>query len=363
MEKNEIKMTQEALEKAIAEFQNKKSKELLNKVKELEEKLAKLEKANDEKIEYPDYGKMSRDEVKGLAVEYFRALGRRNYMKIRALTGGSNLVPAPVRAEIYEVATQYGVIRKYATLIDMTSDTLKLPVASNDLELVDTDAGNIYAEGNIGINSVILEAGKATTYVDIEEEVLADANVSVLNYIFDVFGRAVAKYEDRKSFNDATVGILANGTAYVLGSGKTSYADVDFDDLANVIAQLDEGHDADARFFMHKSLVMALMQKKDSNSNYIMTPPGAEIPGTIWNYEYVRSAVLPSTSDSSQAGKAFMVFGNLKNFALGLREPLSLRVLTEVVATNGKVRVVAKERVGMGVLAPTDLIVIKTSAS
>jgi len=373
----ELEVSLETLQKSIAKYQEKNSKEMEKTINALEDKISKLEEqVKNEKIEYPEMGVASKASVDDVSIKYFQMLARKDKAGIqklcletakdveaekKALVGGSNLVPAPVRAQIYEVATKYGVLRRNASVFQMTSDTLKLPTAGNDLTLTDTSAGVAYTSKTVTVSSATLTAVKSTGYIDLEEETLADANISVLNYIYEVFGRAVGKYEDTKGFTDGTAGILATGTAYTLGASDDAFEDLDFTDLSAIPVTLSEGHRDGAKFYMHATILAMLQQKQDSNNNFIFSPPGADMPGRIWGWPYETSEVLPDTGDSA-ADTEFMVFGNLKNYAMGVRTPLNLSLLDQVVATNGKVRVLAMQRLAFAMMNATDVLVVTTHA-
>ena len=368
------------IEKSVSGVKKEVSENLLAEVKGIMKEFVasqnKVNEAQQEEAEYnfeKKYGKNWREDAySDIAVKYFRAIGRRDKGALeklsKALTGGDYVVPDILQAKIYEVATQYGIARKYATIWNMTSDVLNVPTASNDLQMSFTSAGSSYTEKNFTISEATLTAKKATGYTPINEETLADANVSLVNWITNLFANMVANTEDREFFTgDGTnfTGILnhSSATTVTLGSGDTTYASTDFSDLLDMQSQLSEGHDKNARYVLHKTVLNALRKKSDSNNRYLYQNPGQGVPGMIWDRPYVTSEVMPKTSDSSQNDTEFMVYGDLSHYALGIRQELVIRPLYEIQALNGKVVIAGFIRIAIAALMPTDLIVLKTSAT
>ena len=376
----DVEKLENTVKEYIKELVEKKAQELQEDVKEA------LEKALEEKIKefnpkplQEGYGELSPRDVKEGAVLWFRAMARRDEAEMRrikaemegdaqtkAITGASNLIPSPVAATIYEFAKKYGNVDRYALRIQMTSDTLKLPTDTNDIELTETAAGTAYSAKTVSVGGVTLTAGKLTAQIDIQEETIADATVDVVDWIFRVFGRAVAKSHDNLAINGNTTafgGMFNNANVQTYGVGTAtagSFSDLTVKDLLDISALVAEGLDENAIYGFHRTVWANLLGEQDANGAFRAMAPGDKPYRMIWGYEITKWEVLPAMS-ASASGVKFGFFGDLSGMALGIREPLSLRSLDQIKADQGLLTILASERSSIQLLNPSQFVVVLTN--
>lgn len=296
----------------------------------------------------------------------------------RALTEGTDsaggyLVPPEFQADVLRIAEEYGVIRKFGTVVPMGSDTKNLNsiTASVTAYWVAEEAQITESQPTVG--RPILTAKKLAGITPYSNELFADASAKVYDLLVALFAEAFAAEEDAQGLaGDGTTftGILnASGVNSVqMASGNTSFADVDFDNILDMVDALTEGQRAGARFLYHRNISTYLRKLKDANSQYIWTAPTASEPETLYGYPVSRSDKLPGTSDDAVATE-FLAFGNPRWTYLGDRQQVSITIGTEgTVGSNNlfekdmaALRVI--ERVGIVVGIESAYAVLKTAAS
>ncbi|KKK76825.1 hypothetical protein LCGC14_2859730, partial [marine sediment metagenome] len=104
---------------------------------------------------------------------------------------------------------------------------------------------------------------------------------------------------DKQCLNSATapfVGVLTNTGTNVLnlGAGKTSFSDVTFDDMKDLVAKLDsQAKRNGAKFIMHVTIVDIFKGIKDDNGRFFWQEPAGLQPATIMGTEYITSDAMP----------------------------------------------------------------------
>jgi len=316
----------------------------------------------------PDQKKAAMDKM----VEFVRSLSK-------GLTEGTDsaggyLVPEEFRAEVLRIAKDVGYAMRLATQIPMKTDTMNIPSLASSVSVGWVTEGNAASESTPTFGQVQLSAKKMMALTVISNELLEDAGVDVVNLLTTLFGEAIAEEIDKQVFTGSGspfTGILNNSNVNIttMGSGDTTYDKVDFDDLINVVASVDANAKKGAAWFMHPTVVAVIRKLKDSNGQYLWAPPVGGQPATILGYPVYEIIDMPATSDSSQANKAFIAFGNLKYVYLGIKGDMSVDVLKEATigSTNlGETDQRAlriKQRIGFAIALPDAFGVLKTAAS
>jgi HK97 family phage major capsid protein len=89
-------------------------------------------------------------------------------------------------------------------------------------------------------------------------------------------------------------------------------------ELSEAISKLASNKLMGAKFYIHRNSLHYVRQLEDSgNSKIWMLPNAANMPATIYAYPY---EIVESIPAAPNAGDSFIVFGNLKNYILGVRK-------------------------------------------
>lgn len=309
--------------------------------------------------------------------------------KLKALSEGTNsaggyLVPEEIQQGIARIVEDFGLVRKFATHFTMNTDTLNLPKLSTSVTVYWPGENTAGTVSDPVLGNVQLLAKTCIGLTAVSEELLADANISVVDWLMTIFAEAIAGEEDNQGLTGSGTpftGILsdANVTVVTPAAGNSTFTlCTTADNLRDLVSQIKPTALAGAGFIMHR-LVLAIAQKqKDTAGNYIVTQPtpviyaaGAEAPvlvpaAYIWNYPVYLSEKMPS---STAVSTKYVIFGNLKHLFFGDREQMTMEVSNAATvggvnafAANQKV-VRIKERIAIAVGLPTAFAVLKTSAT
>ena len=238
-------------------------------------------------------------------------------------TGNVFPVPDIVDSEIFAFAREKSVALQYARIWDMTSDKMSFPQEATSVAVA---WGNTTAKSDPTIAEVQLDAEELSAYSAVRNSTLADSRSDIVSWLTEMMAEASGLELDNVMFNgDGTStyaycsGILsaACGNSVVMDSGSTAFSQMGFVNLSNMIAQLDGLRKQGGRFFMHGSILHYVRTMVDDNNRPIFYETvGQPTSGQVMGYPYTEAIKGPSTSAASTP---FIVFGNLRYFAIGRR--------------------------------------------
>ena len=173
--------------------------------------------------------------VKALYTKDSQTLATFKAMNEGTGSAGGFLVPEEFTAEVYRVVEDYGLVAKMATKFPMGSDTKNIPTVSSSV------TGSYPGEATAGSASQPVLAQVqliAKTWVGLSvmsNELLEDANVSVVNLLVELFAEAIAGELDNQGLTGSGspfTGILGNTDVNIvtLGAGKDTYIEADLAD-------------------------------------------------------------------------------------------------------------------------------------
>ena len=378
------------IEKAVALGIEEKSKEL------------GLDKVDRRHGMFPIDG-LDEDSLKEMSKEervakFVKAVFRNDFFSVRAInaadpdfrvkkmtegddTAGGYLVPSEFRAEVLRIAESYGFVRSNARRIPMGRDTLSLPKVTGSVSVSWPGEAVAGTSSQPTFGQVNLVAKTAVGISPISNELLDDAPINIYQQLTELFGEEFAGEEDNQALNGTGqpfTGILQSSglQTVTMGSGDTTYAKLAFEDLASVPEKVKDSARGGAAWLMHRTLFGVIRGLKDSNGLPIYNPPAEGAPGTLFGYPYILSDKMPSTSDASQTGKEFLIFGNFRKYLLlGDRQEMRMAISDQasVTDTDGSTSlklfeqnmsaVRFTERIAINVPLASAFAVVKTAAS
>jgi HK97 family phage major capsid protein len=243
-----------------------------------------------------------------------------------ALGDHPNLFPTPdiVDEEIFHFQRESSVVLRDARVWEMTSDKQSFPQETAGVSVA---WGNTTSESDPNISEVQLDAYELSAYSAVRKTTLADARSDIVSWLTSVMAEAAAMEIDNVAFNgdgSATYagcsGLLSAACGYsvTMGSGSSAFSNLTGDLLSNMIAKLDGLKKQGAKFYAHGQTLHFLRVLKDNNGAPIFYAGsyGVNEPPQIFGYPIVEAIKITGTS---AANTAFMVFGNLRYFAIGRR--------------------------------------------
>lgn len=278
-------------------------------------------------------------------------------------TAGGFLVPEEFKAEIIRLAPLYGVIRRNCRIIPMAYDTLNIPAAgSTDQSASWTNESAQITNTEPNFRQLTLTINKLAAIDSFSNELLADANVGVVEYLAMLIAEQFGKAEDQQGFNGTGspfVGVLgATGVPSSTHAGGA--VALSYQDLIRATGALWTNALDNAKFYFHRSVV--------ANVRGLITTAGAPIFGATTNavagYPIEQTEILPNSA--SATGTAYGIFGNLRRaVAMGERGSVVMDISREATVGSNNLwekdmsalRVI--ERVALGVLLPSAVVKIQ----
>jgi HK97 family phage major capsid protein len=182
---------------------------------------------------------------------------------------GGFLVPEQFIADLINLKEQYGVIRKFAQIVPMTSDRATRPRRKGGFTVYYPGEGGSLTTSQMTFDAVGLTARKATVYGVLSSELNEDTVIAIGNLAAEEIAYAYAAHEDDAAFNGdgtstyggivgirpgllALSGTIANIAGVVVGTGN-AYSELTKPDFNKVVARLPEYADTgNTRWFMHR---------------------------------------------------------------------------------------------------------------
>jgi HK97 family phage major capsid protein len=269
--------------------------------------------------------------------------------KFKALSEGTDAdggfqVPEEFAAEVNRIVEDFGLVRKLSRKIPMNSDKMNVPRLASSVSVTFPGENVAGTESQPVWENVQLLANTAVGLTVSSNELLADANVSIVDLLAELFGEALAGEEDNQGFAGTGApftGILtATGvTAVTQGAGLTPATSTG-DDYRDMISAVKPWSLVGAAFFLHRTVWGHVQKIQDTNGAYIASAlnpimnPVAGTPqsqsfnnlvvGTLWGYPVYLSDKLPDITTGT--GTAYAIFGNLAHLYFGDRASMSLAI-------------------------------------
>jgi HK97 family phage major capsid protein len=276
---------------------------------------------------------------------------------------GGYLVSREVADAIMRIAASVGTILGQATKWEMTTDSLAVPNYTGAFltgAFLGVDAPGPVTGMQFGQSQLIVKMWQLAFVVG--NDLLADANVNVADWLLAIGGEAFANMVDYQGFvggantGDPFLGILnlptsttiqpngQNTNKYILGgsssSGSTTFSKyLVMDDSSQLIASLEESILDGSAFYMNRTLWAKLRTQKDTAGNYILpysawakSQPAmvdeagggpVKPAGEILGYPVYTNRWMPAVGASSVNGfsdstnNPCVIFGNMKTMAFG----------------------------------------------
>lgn len=285
-------------------------------------------------------------------------------------TAGGYLVPEEFRAEVVRLIPKFGLLRRFARTIPMSTDTLRVPRQTASVTVSWPGEAKKGTASKPTLGQVLLNSKTMVGLCSYSIEFLADAGVPVLEYLQTIFAEEFAAEEDNQWINGTGVpftGILAvSGTgSFTMASGKTTIGSTVIDDMIDLADQVVEEADEGAIYVFHKKLLSALRKVKVT-SDYALSPASQGAPATIAGVPWYTSKKAPSAPAVSTA---FAFYGNPRYTLLGDRQQMTIAIAKE--GTIGADNLFEQnmqglritERIAIDVAVPDAYAILKTAAS
>lgn len=280
-------------------------------------------------------------------------------------TAGGFLVPTQFETAIIDLRETYGTFRSLLPVLPMASDSMTVPRRTGGLTAYFTTEAQAFTESEKAWGQVQLTAKKFAVLTKMSDELSEDAVISIADDLASEIAYAFARKEDDCGWNgDGTsnfggiVGVKARfvaglGTfvgAVDAGTGRDTFAEINADDLNNVIARLPKYAEPTARWYCSQQAWALVFQRllAASGGNSIMDLNGKPARSYL-GYPIVIDQSLPTTT-GDLSDVPMLYFGDLSLAAkMGDRRGVRLKTLDQLYAAQGQIGIIADERFDIAV--------------
>lgn len=286
-------------------------------------------------------------------------------------SGGGNLVPDVMSQTIIDLREMYGILRQWATVLPMSSDSVTIPRVNGNTTAYFTPENTAGTQSQMSVNQVKLTAQKLMSIVAMSTELSEDAVVSMTDLLTRDIAWAFALKEDTVGFNGTgistdggiigitskmTDGAHAGALIDIAGVTHNLFSEVDATDLTSFMGALPQYALGPGCAWFCSQLAAStvfgrLMATAGGNNQNDLASAGITalgqrgIVGFYLGYPIVASQVLPAGAATDYNNAIMMLFGNMAMaVTIGERRQITFAISTERYFLEDQIAIKATSR-------------------
>jgi len=235
---------------------------------------------------------------------------------------GGYVIDSELSAEIRHLITEYGDARREATSLQLSKGSYRANTLATDINVYWVDEGAAIKSDQVVLAQDSLELKKLAVIATLTRELMEDSEVDLFSFIAGRVAEQFAKAEDAMFFVGdgggdfgGFTGILNNNATNEVNMTGITFSSLTADDLLDMQDATPSGALANARYYMHRSIMNVVRKLKDENGMPIFQPLSVAGPATIWGRPVVLIESMPAITDSDEE-TAFVLFGDLKRSSI-----------------------------------------------
>lgn len=233
---------------------------------------------------------------------------------------GGYLVPEVTKAQILRLIPTFGQARNEMSVIPMgKTDTLTIPKKLTGVSVNWVNEASTITSSHPTLSYIQLVAKKLAGLTSVSNELLADANVDVMNYILSLFAESIGSEEDAQFFagsGSPMTGIFAGANTFGNEEFIADAVSFSYEKLLDAVYGIDQNYIKGAKWYTHRTNVASLRNIVDGNSNPVFVDANAGGLPTLMGYPVKMIENCP-TSATTTAGNPMLILGNFKNSYIG----------------------------------------------
>jgi HK97 family phage major capsid protein len=280
-------------------------------------------------------------------------------------SAGGFLVPNEFNQAIIDLREEYGTFRQNCQVIPMGSDSMTIPRRAGGLTAYFVGEGVAPTESQKSWDQVSLAAKKMAVLSKMSTELAEDAVISIADDLASEMAYAFAVKEDACGWNGdgtSTYGGISGVRARIIdgthtasaidgASGHDTFAEIDANDLAAVMAKLPKYAERDAKWYC-SSVGWALVFQRliaAAGGVTMMELTGGKPSRTYLGYPVVIDQTLP-TATTDLSDTAMLFFGSLSLAAtMGERRGVTIKSSEHRYMDLDQIGIFGTERVDINV--------------
>jgi HK97 family phage major capsid protein len=270
-----------------------------------------------------------RNIIKGIIYNRPELFSERYKSFLNETTGsaGGYLVPQQWYNQILKFVTESGVVRKNATVINMSRKELAIPKLDRLPSFSFVTEGSMKPVSNPTFAQVVLSRKDGGFIVIFSKQLIDDESFDILGFVSRLAAQIISRTEDLSGFKgiDGKIdGIFTNGIgATVLEINGSSVTSLRYDDIINMISSVPSETLGNAKWYMHRTIYGMLKSMKYEGSLEYIISPDERKSNMLEGFPVILTDQAYSLSEDL-ANRAFIGFGDLQYMILGTRNSLSI---------------------------------------
>lgn len=263
---------------------------------------------------------------------------------------GGYTVPQDFYNVLLENLTMENVLRAEFTAVPMTRNVLTMTMIDNGPDAYWTGEGVTKTTTTADFTQPTITAYKLAAIIYLTDELIDDSAFDLTNVLIKRFATRIAEREELAF-------LVGNGTTQPQGlftnssvGTRVCSGNLDFDDIINLIYDLEPQYRRNAKFVVNTANVRELRLLKDTTNRYLWqdaVAPGQ--PATIHGYPVI---------EHPQAPEAQILFGDMREaYFFGDRQRMTVKITQDdtVSFTQDKTAIRVVERIAGAVIKPRAL--------
>ncbi|HUX00240.1 MAG TPA: phage major capsid protein [Phycisphaerae bacterium] len=236
---------------------------------------------------------------------------------------GGYTIPDEYQPDIVRMIESVGIVAQLGRPIPLGAGTRHIARRLGGADFYFKAAGTAGTESTPTFGMLDMAPETLIGLIDVDMELDEDAMVNLGDYLASEFAYGAARKEDQMAFvgtgspaDGGITGILNSDRVTIvdMAGTKDAFADLAYDDLVELEANVWDGAQANARYLMHRTILALIKKLKDTANMPIWQPPAAQEPSTMNGYPYSLSGLMRGTA-ATAVSTTFLAFGD---FAQGL---------------------------------------------
>lgn len=316
----------------------------------------------------------------GVLDEQYTRAGGAAGQKTSASDVGGVMVPTITYDKVARIIGEASIIRKIATIVPMTSNTMTMPTRSSGPAVSWLTSEGVTGGDTIKTSVVLGNpqlASKTMMAIDeISSELDEDSIVALEPFFAQLFAEAVAAEENQKAFSSNAV---FSGISHTAGVGSlnfaaspgNTFAAVTYADLLGLMYTIDTKLAHKGTFIMSSSAFRYVTGMLDSQNRPIWATSWTALPDLSADAPDKATATparllgrpcyltdaLPATPENSQI---FAIYGDFSKYAFGDRKQMVIDWSDQVYFEYGNLALRVRERIALKPLIASAFALLKT---
>jgi len=262
----------------------------------------------------------------------------KDFLNESAGSSGGYLVPQEWYKQILKFVTEAGVVRKNATVLNMSRKELAIPKLDRLPSFSFVTEGSMKPVSNPTFAQVVLSRKDGGFIVIFSKQLIEDEAFDIMGFVSRLAAQIISRTEDLAGFKGIAGkidGLFTNGVgATVHEIDGNSITSIKYDDIINLVSSVPSESLGRSKWYMHRTIYGLLRSMKyEGSQEYIISSDERKnnmlegFPVVLTDQSYSLSEDMPN--------RAFIGFGDLQYMILGTRNTLSIDYSKEATVDMG----------------------------